>query len=224
MAEELELGELASLIVIRAMKRALYSIENVGHFGLASGCYTHFTSPVRRYPDLLVHRLLKKSLKGEKPDSKALESLEDELAGICALCSQREQLTESAERESDSLIQARLMHKHQGECFQGVITAVRSMGFSVRLEDFFVEGFVHASRLSNDFYKLDEKEACLKGRNSGRIFRLGQRLKLILQLSDLETGRIDFIPAELGEATLVKRKKKKGAGREKGKGRKFFLP
>ena len=212
-AEELGLGELASLIVIRAMKRALYSIENIGHFGLASGCYTHFTSPVRRYPDLLVHRLLKKSLAGQKADSKALEHLEDELAGICAQCSQREQLTESAERESDSLIQARFMHKHQGERFQGVITAVRSVGFSVRLEDILVEGFVHASRLSDDFYRLDEKEACLNGRNSGRVFRLGQKLELILHLSDPETGRIEFIPADLDETIFVKRKKKKGAGR-----------
>jgi len=212
-AEELGLGELASLIVIRAMKRALYSTENLGHFGLASDCYTHFTSPVRRYPDLIVHRLLKKSLEGKKADSKTLDCLEDELAGICAHCSQREQLAESAERESDSLIQARFMRKYQGECFQGVITAVRSIGFSVRLEGHLVEGFVHASRLSNDFYQLDEKQACLKGRASGRIFRLGQKLKLILQLSDPETGRIDFIPAEFDETTIAERKSKKGAGR-----------
>lgn len=223
-AEELGLGELASLIVIQSMKRALYSIEDIGHFGLATGCYTHFTSPIRRYPDLLVHRLLKKSLTGEKALSKTLEYLEYELAGICALCSQREQLIESAERESDSLIQARFMHKYQGECFQGVITAVRSIGFSVRLEEYLVEGFVHASRLGNDFYQLDEKEACLKGKSSGRMFRLGQKLKLILQLSDPETGRIDFIPAELDETTTLKRKKKKATRRGKEKGRKFFLP
>ena len=223
-AEELGLGELASLIVIRSMKKALYSIENIGHFGLATGCYTHFTSPIRRYPDLLVHRLLKKSLTGENADCKTLEYLAYELAGTCALCSQREQLTESAERESDSLIQARFMHNYQGECFQGVITAVRSFGFSVRLEEYLVEGFVHVSRLSNDFYQLDEKEACLKGRSSGRMFRLGQRLKLILQLSDPETGKIDFIPAELDETTIVKRRKKKETRGEKEKGREFFLP
>ena len=105
---------------------------------------------------IMVHRLLKKCLRGEKPEGRALESLEDELALLCAHCSQREQMIETAERESDYLVQARFMQGYLNRCFTAIVTAVKPFGFRVRLKDYYVEGFVHVSQLSDDYYYLEE--------------------------------------------------------------------
>ncbi|MFH1070922.1 MAG: ribonuclease R, partial [Candidatus Glassbacteria bacterium] len=186
-------GELASLAVVQSMKRALYSPENAGHFGLASDCYTHFTSPIRRYPDLVVHRLVKRVIGVADADSRVYS--EDDLEEICRHASGREQLIETAERESDDRVEALFMQDHVGETFAAMIIAVKSFGFRVRLREYYVEGFVHVSRLDDDYYVLDGNAAFFVGARHGRTYRLGQELEVILAASDPDTRRIDFVPA-----------------------------
>jgi ribonuclease R len=210
-AEQMGFGEVVSSIVIRGMKRAFYSTENIGHFGLASSAYTHFTSPIRRYPDLLVHRLLKTYSRGRHPAGRALETLEDTLARRSSYSSQREQLIDYAERESADLIEARFMSNFPGQRFPAMITSVKSNGFRVQLENHFVEGFVYLSRLTDDFYDLDPEKAVLTGRKKGRTFRLGQKLEVILTRSDPQLRRIDFVPPDMEESTEPgKKRQQKG--------------
>ena len=198
-AEQLGLEELASLIVVQSMKRALYSIENVGHFGLASSCYTHFTSPIRRYPDLVIHRLVKHLVSEEREGRQRPSDLlsERELVEIAGHCSSREQMIESAERESDDRVEARFMQRHQGETFAAMITAVKANGFRVRLKDVYVEGFVYAGRMEDDYYEIADDQAALVGKKTGRVFKLGQELDVVLVEADPERRRIDFLPSEL---------------------------
>ncbi len=215
-AEELNLGELASLIVVQSMKRALYSIENKGHFGLASDCYTHFTSPIRRYPDLVIHRLIKHLIAEEREGKQRPDDYlsERELVEIALHCSGREQMIESAERESDDIVEALFMQRHQGEKFTARITAVKSNGFRVRLKDVYVEGYVHAGRMEDDYYEMADDQAVLVGKKSGRRFKLGQELEVVLVEADPERRRIDFLPVELVvPARGVK--PKKAAGKRK---------
>ena len=212
LAEKQGWGELVSLLVVQSMKRALYSVENLGHFGLASGCYTHFTSPIRRYPDLIVHRLLKRVL-GAPAEATAGYSAE-ELAAICRNCSEREQLIETAERESDSRIEARFMQKHAGGKFAADIITIRPQGFRVRLREFFVEGFVHVSRLDDDYYGLGSEEAALIGASHGKIFRLGEQIEVILAASDPDSGRIDFVPARRSPVPVAGKRNRKGVKRK----------
>lgn len=198
-AEELGLGELASLIVVQSMKRAMYSVENRGHFGLASECYTHFTSPIRRYPDLVIHRLLKYLIDEEREGTQHPGDLlsEKALADIALHCSTRERMIESAERESDDRVEALFMQRHQGEKFAALITSVKSNGFGVRLKDVYVEGYVYAGRMEDDYYEISTEESALVGKRNGRVFRLGESLDVILVESDPERQRIDFLPADL---------------------------
>ncbi len=212
-AEVLGLGELASLIVVQSMKRALYSIENRGHFGLASECYTHFTSPIRRYPDLVIHRLVKHLVAEEREGKQRPADLlsERELAEIAGHCSSREQMIESAERESDDRVEARFMQRHQGEKFAAQITAVKANGFRVRLTEVYVDGFVYAGRMEDDYYEIADDQAALVGKKKGRIFKLGQELEVVLVESDPERRRIDFLPVEMPmPARGAKRKKTDG--------------
>ncbi len=225
-AEALGFGELASLIVVQSMKRALYSIENRGHFGLASECYTHFTSPIRRYPDLVIHRLIKHLVAGEREGTQQPADLlsERELVEIALHCSSREQMIESAERESDDRVEARFMQRHLGEKFSARITSVKSNGFRVRLTDVYVEGYVYAGRMEDDYYEMAADQAMLVGKKSGRKFKLGQELEVVLVESDPERRRIDFLPVELaGPAGGGKGRGRKDSGKRntaKGKGRK----
>ena len=213
-AESLGFGDIVSLIVVQSLKRAIYSVENIGHFGLASDCYTHFTSPIRRYPDLLVHRLLIRTLGSERSGESSVETLEDSLAEACAYCSRRELLIDEASRESDNLMQARLMKRHIGEIFDAVITSVKPHGFAIRLKNVLVEGFIPVSRLQDDYYRIDEEQARLIGDNRGTIFRLGQAVRVILRDSDPDTRKLDFIPEGLNARVHPEPEKiKKGAGR-----------
>ena len=221
-AEKLDLGELASLIVVQSMKRAQYSIENKGHFGLASECYTHFTSPIRRYPDLVIHRLIKYVIGEERQGTHHPEEMlsEKQFTEIAVHCSSREQMIESAERESDDRVEARFMQRHEGETFSALITAVKSNGFRVRLKEVYVEGYVYAGRMEDDYYELSGSESALVGKKSGRTFRLGESLDVILVESDPERRRIDFLPVELLEAGHGHKKQKKtGNGKSNRRGR-----
>ncbi len=142
---------LVNTSVLRSMKRARYDTENLGHFGLAADYYLHFTSPIRRYPDLFVHRMLKAHLAGKplrKPENHDL---------IAIQCSELERRAEDAERDMDKLKSARFMKERIGEEFDGFISGVTPFGFFVEINDYFVEGMVHESRLQDDIYEFNER-------------------------------------------------------------------
>lgn len=184
-----------STLVLRSLKRAWYSPQNVGHFGLASSAYTHFTSPIRRYPDIVVHRALKAVMAGqplpsdEEPAPEALHSL-----GVH--CSERGWLADEAERDSITLKKVEFMERHLGDDFWGTISGVTSYGFFVLLDDYFVEGLVHVNDLQDDYYRFLEEEYALVGQNRGRRFRLGDRLGVQVVRVNKELRQIDFLLQE----------------------------
>ncbi len=185
---------LVSTVILRSMAKARYQPENVGHFGLGASTYTHFTSPIRRYPDLLVHRVVVRALIQGKdvPREWAGESLEES----CVRASFRELLAADAERDSVALKKAEFMEKHLGETFQGTVSGVTAFGFFVLLDDFFVEGLVHVNSLEDDFYTLRDDEYALVGERTGRRFRLGDRLPIRVSRVNRLERKIDFVLLE----------------------------
>lgn len=180
---------LVRFLTLRSMKRAYYSPHNVGHFGLASEHYAHFTSPIRRYTDIIVHRILKKAIKGEDvPYEQMVSYLE--MAG--AYLSERERLADDVEREAIELLKARLMKGHIGETFTGIITGVVPFGFFVEIQDYLVEGLVSINTLVDDQYIYDEPAHRLVGIRTGKVFRLGDVVKVKVIGVDEERGRIEL--------------------------------
>jgi ribonuclease R len=181
---------LLSMIVLRSMKQARYSTENLGHFGLAARSYTHFTSPIRRYPDLMIHRISgAQFIDGERADRARAEALD----AVAKLSSERERVAVSAERESVDLKKAEFMERHIGDDFEGTISSVTSFGFFVLLDAFFVEGLVHVSSLEDDYYMYVEDQYMLVGEHTRRQFRLGDRFRVQVARVDREENRIDFL-------------------------------
>jgi ribonuclease R len=177
-------------VILRSMKHARYSNEPTGHFGLASKYYTHFTSPIRRYPDLVIHRIIRDNLVGNLADKKndKLNSFTIEAAEQSSI---REKVAEEAERESVDLKKTEYMERHLGEEFEGVISSVTSFGFFVELENT-VEGLVHVSTLSDDFYHFDDKNLALIGENTGKIYKIGNEIKVQVVKVNTEEREIDF--------------------------------
>jgi ribonuclease R len=186
-------GPLVSMLVLRSLKQARYSEKDVGHFGLAAKSYTHFTSPIRRYPDLVVHRIVREQLLGEQkgrgPDPERLKA-------IARHSSERERVAQAAERDSIGLKKVRFMEQHIGATFEGTISDVRPFGFFVLLDDHFVEGLVHVSALEDDYYRFVEERFLLIGERSERQFALGGRLRVQVAAVDVERRRVDFVPAQ----------------------------
>lgn len=176
-------------LVLRSLSRARYHTENLGHFGLASSAYLHFTSPIRRYPDLVVHRVLAAVLihRSEAPylDREALVRSAEE-------CSAREQAAAEAERSSVALKKVEFMERHVGDDFSGRVSGVAAFGFFVTLEDFFVDGLVHVSGLSDDFYHYRERDQALRGEREGRSYRLGDRVQVQVVRVDKTARHVDF--------------------------------
>jgi ribonuclease R len=183
---------LVNTVVLRTMKQARYSEENVGHFGLAAETYTHFTSPIRRYPDLMVHRTVKAALHGTFKDRDAVEALEESLPGAAAHCSQRERTAMEAERDVVAMLKVRFMEDKLGEVYDGMITGVTNFGFFVQLKELFVEGLVHVSTLADDFYHYIENRHCLRGERRKRVFRIGDGVRVRVDRVDPDRKRIDF--------------------------------
>jgi ribonuclease R len=179
-------------VLLRAMKQAHYQPENIGHFGLASTCYTHFTSPIRRYPDLIVHRILEHALQGKKLKPNEKEDLINYLAEAGKHTSERERIAMDAEREMVDLKKAQFMMDKLGEEFAGFITSLTSFGFFVELEAYFVEGLVRLATLTDDDYDYYEKEYVIKGRRHGRKFRLGDRVRVKVVRINAFRSEIDF--------------------------------
>jgi len=165
---------LVNRLLLRSLKQARYSSYNIGHFGLASDCYTHFTSPIRRYADLVVHRILKKQLEHEKPKSKLIKNLES----ICEYISERERIAMEAEREIIDRLRVQFMTNKIGKEYDGVISGVTGFGFFVELDSVFVEGFVRLSSLHEDYYFFDQRAFALIGKRTRQSFRLGDRVKV----------------------------------------------
>jgi ribonuclease R len=178
-------------LMLRSMKKAVYQRENIGHFGLAFTHYSHFTSPIRRYPDLLVHRLVRQLQQGKfTPDySQRVISVIDHVGDHC---SETERHAEMAEREAIKAKQVTYMARHVGDHFDGVISGVASYGFFVRLDNIGVEGLVRLSAIDDDYYRFDEKNYRIVGRRTGRVFRLGDKIRVgILRVNKI-ANEIDF--------------------------------
>ena len=179
-------------VLLRAMKQAHYQPENTGHFGLASSCYTHFTSPIRRYPDLIVHRMLDTAIAGKKLNPKEREDLSSYLAEAAKQTSERERTAMEAEREMIDLKKAQFMRDKIGEEFTGFITSLANFGFFVELDAYFIEGLVKLSSLTDDDYYYYEKEYVIKGNRHGRKFRLGDNLRVRVVRINAFRSEIDF--------------------------------
>lgn len=176
-----------STLAIRSMAKAIYSTTNVGHYGLAFDYYTHFTSPIRRYPDMMVHRLLDRYLSGGRSVNQA--KLEEQ----CKHSSDMEQLAANAERASIKYKQVEFMGDHMGEVYTGVISGVTEWGLYVELDENLCEGLVPVRDLADDYYDFDEKNYCLIGRRHGTRYRLGDNVKVKVARANLERKQLDFL-------------------------------
>jgi len=176
-------------IALRSMMKAIYSTTNIGHFGLGFKDYTHFTSPIRRYPDLIVHRLLKEYA---QPGRKIPGDLPKKLNLIGEQATRMERLAMEAERESIRLKQVEYIEKFQGEIFKGLVSGVTSFGVFVELEENFVEGIIVMSNMNDDFYIYDEKTYSLLGRDTGQIIRLGDEVRVRVDSVDVGRKEVEF--------------------------------
>lgn len=183
---------LIATVVLRSMQLARYSATNLGHFGLAAAHYTHFTSPIRRYPDLVVHRLAAARLIDRQEARITVEALEE----VAAYASARERVATAAERDSIELKKVEFMQRHLGDDFEGTVSNVRAFGFFVLLDAYYVEGLVHVSSLEDDYYRFLEDQYALAGEHTGRRFRVGDRVRVVVSAVDLEERQIDFLLAE----------------------------
>lgn len=177
---------LISTIAVRAMAKAVYSTSNIGHYGLAFDYYTHFTSPIRRYPDMMVHRLLTLYMEGGRSVSKQLT--EDE----CKHCSEMEQLAANAERASIKYKQVEFMSDKIGRVFKALISGVAEWGIYAEIEENKCEGLIPMRELDDDFYEFDEKNYCIRGRRSKREYRLGDEIEVKVVRANLERKQLDF--------------------------------
>jgi ribonuclease R len=182
--------KLVSYLLLRTMKLARYHEENLGHFGLATEMYAHFTSPIRRYPDLVVHRALR-ALRGAK-DGEREAWLRERLPEMGLHLSERERRATDAERELVEWKKVRFMSGRLGESYSGYVTGVQPFGLFVELDEVYVQGLVHVSSMNDDYYRFNERAHLLKGENAGKVYRLGDRVSVQVVRVDLERRMIDF--------------------------------
>lgn len=197
--ENLDFKDFVEKVALRSMTKAVYSTENVGHFGLAFNAYTHFTSPIRRYADLVIHRLLKRYATMKKPPRGA-RKLESGLQEIAQHATAREIRATEAEREYTRLKSMQFLATKVGETYDGVIAGVTSFGLFVELTHYLIEGLVHVSEIRDDHYEFDKENYQLKGRESGAVFRLGDPLRVRIKSVSPEERKADFVIADAGAA------------------------
>lgn len=178
-------------VALRTMMKANYSIVNIGHFGLAFDNYTHFTSPIRRYPDLTVHRLLKVYRDGVP--TKKLRELKKELKKVSERSSERERVALDAERESIKIKQVEWIADHVGETFNGLISGVTAYGLFVEITPYLIEGFVNLQDIADDYYIYDEKTYSIVGKEFGRVYRLGDEVRILVKQVNREVNQVDFV-------------------------------
>jgi ribonuclease R len=177
-------------VVLRSQSLAVYAPDNIGHFGLALAAYAHFTSPIRRYPDLLVHRAIKHALAGGRPDTYLYSP--HAMAALSLQCSERSRRADEAQREVDERYRAAWMEQHVGGEFPGTISGVTSFGLFIELDESKVNGLVHVTQLPRDFYHFDPIRKTLTGERRGREYRLGDRVEIVVLKASVEDRRIDF--------------------------------
>lgn len=188
---------LISRLTLRSMKRAQYTVDCTGHFGLAAKYYCHFTSPIRRYPDLEIHRIIKETLRGKMTESR-ISHYNGILEEVAAHASQTERRADEAERDVEKMKKAEYMESHVGECYEGVISGITNWGFYVELPNT-VEGMVHVTNLYDDRYYYREETFDLAGADTGKVYKLGQKVRIRVLGADKKSNEIDFEIAEEGE-------------------------
>ena len=198
--------KILSSLLLRSMRKAEYSKENIGHFGLASKAYTHFTSPIRRFPDLTVHRLLKKYLVEKDFSMATINYLNNALVSIAEHSSEREVAAQNAERDVDDMKMAEYMESHIGEIYEGVISSVTSFGFFVKLPNL-IEGLVHVNSLKGDYFNYVPELLSLIGNTTKKTYRIGDKVKVKCVGASKERAMIDFEVVKEDKDTLKKKPK-----------------
>lgn len=221
-----------STLMLRSMQQAKYSEQNLGHFGLSAEFYTHFTSPIRRYPDLIVHRLIRKYLIEQSMNEEQKELWGEKLVDIGEHTSKRERRAIDAERDTDDLKKAEYMIQHLGEEFEGIISSVANFGMFVELENT-IEGMVHNSNMTDDYYHFDERHMAMIGERHGKVFKIGQKVKVKVVNVNVDERMIDFAIVGMDMAKIeskirevkIKAERKSGSSnsnqkpRKKGRGK-----
>jgi len=210
-------AHLIQTVMLRSMNQAVYSPDNHGHFGLAYKAYTHFTSPIRRYPDLLVHRAIRHILSG-KPVEEFRYSMQDMLA-LGEHCSMTERRADDATRDAMDWLKSEYMMDKVGEEFDGIITSVTGFGIFVELEDIYVEGLVHVTGLGNDYFQFDPNHHRMVGDRTRKIYRLGDKVRVQVARVDLDERKLDF-DLMLDEDDVVAQSAPETKGKSRGKKRK----
>jgi len=195
---------LIQTVMLRSLSQAVYSPVNMGHFGLAFPAYTHFTSPIRRYPDLLVHRAIKHLLAGGKADDFAYS--QSRLQAVGEHCSTNERRADEATRDAEAWLKCEYMQDKLGEQFDGTISGVSSFGFFVELDGVHVDGLVHITALDNDYYHFEPIGHRLTGERTGTVYRLGDRVRIQVAQVNLDDRKIDFVLAQASKETKPKPK------------------
>jgi ribonuclease R len=208
---------LIQTVLLRSMQQAMYSSDNVGHFGLAYPAYTHFTSPIRRYPDLVVHRVIKHVLGGGTAED--LELAKSNIQRIGEHCSGTERRADEATRDASDWLKCEFMQDKLGERFEGTITSVTSFGIFVQLDEVYIDGLVHITALDNDYYHFDPIGHRLHGERTGSVYRLGDRVRIQVAAVNLDERKIDFVLADPagGRAGRGGKGKPEGQGRAEGR-------
>ena len=201
--------ELIQTMLLRSMRQAVYQAENLGHFGLALAQYSHFTSPIRRYPDLIIHRIIKAILESQQNDAANIGCYSYPPAAVIELgehCSLTERRADEATRDVADWLKCEFMQDHVGDTFTGVISTVTNFGMFVRLQELHIEGLIHISSLGQDFYQYDEKRLRLVGENSGVKYHVGDLLSVKVAAVNLDEKKIDLVLA--GEQAVLKKAKR----------------
>ena len=192
-----------SSLLLRCMQKAVYDTNNIGHFGLGSKCYTHFTSPIRRFPDTTVHRLLRKYLFNGSMDKDTVSFEENNLPIIALHSSKKERDSVDCERDVDDMKKAEYMHDHIGEVFTGMVSSITNRGMYVSLPNL-IEGMIRIDDLTDDTYTFDESTLCLIGKKNKRGYRLGDEIEVIVKDARKEVGEIDFVINNESNKTYLK--------------------
>jgi ribonuclease R len=199
-------AHLVQTVLLRSLSQATYTAEPTGHFGLSLEHYAHFTSPIRRYPDLLVHRAIRHIL--QKNTLKNFAYSFEEMERLCEHCSITERRAEDATRDVTAWLKCEYMLDKVGETFKGVITTATSFGIFIELDDIYIEGLIHISALASDYYHFDAAKHQLVGENTHKRYRVGDSIEILVSRVDLDDRKVDFVLPETDSQTAKPKKKK----------------